>query len=169
MCTCQRNSHAAVGPSQYCILPSFCTEQATCDRDHTHLIEFVHGCGYYLRAATISFIEFQVWLLFKASCYLGCGFCSNKYSMHTINGNAVQGCLSENYIANMNIYHTKYLGQEMFVIYGTMYWGTVHVCVHACWQKSHYRIFPLLSACAYISTGRKPALNSKVRLIARCA
>ena len=33
----------------------------------------------------------------------------------------------------------------------------------------NYRIFPLLSACAYISTGRKPALNSKVRLTARCA
>ena len=30
-----------------------------------------------------------------------------------------------------------------------------------------YRIFPLLSACAYIFTGRKPMLNSKVRLIAR--
>ena len=27
-----------------------------------------------------------------------------------------------------------------------------------------YRIFPLLSACAYISTGRKSALNSEVRL-----
>ncbi len=29
--------------------------------------------------------------------------------------------------------------------------------------------FPAISACAYISTGRKPALNSKVRLIARFA
>jgi hypothetical protein len=32
-----------------------------------------------------------------------------------------------------------------------------------------YRIFPLLSACAYVSTGRKPALNNDVRLTARCA
>ena len=32
----------------------------------------------------------------------------------------------------------------------------------------HYRIFPLLSACTYISTERKPALNSEVRLTARC-
>ena len=32
-----------------------------------------------------------------------------------------------------------------------------------------YCIFPLLSACAYISTGRKPELNSKVCLTARCA
>ena len=32
-----------------------------------------------------------------------------------------------------------------------------------------YRIFSLLSACAYISTGRKPALNNEVRLTARCA
>ena len=36
-------------------------------------------------------------------------------------------------------------------------------------QDGNYRIFPLLSACAYISTGRKPALNSEVRLITRCA
>ena len=27
-----------------------------------------------------------------------------------------------------------------------------------------YRIFPLLSACAYISKGRKPALNSEMHL-----
>ena len=32
-----------------------------------------------------------------------------------------------------------------------------------------YCIFSLLSACAYISTGRKPALNNEVRLTARCA
>ena len=113
----QRNSHAAVGPSQHCLLPWLCTEQATCDCDHTHLIEFAHGCGYYSRAATISFTELQVWLLFKASFY------SNKYSMHTINGNAVQDRLSENYIANMKIYYTKHLEHEMFAIYGTMYWG----------------------------------------------
>ena len=31
-----------------------------------------------------------------------------------------------------------------------------------------YRIFALLSACAYIPTGRKPAFNSEVRLIVRC-
>ena len=86
----QRNSHAAVGPSQHCLLPWFCTEQATCDRDHAHLIEFAHGCGYYSRVATISFTELQVWLLFEASCYLGCSFYLNKYSMHTINGNVVQ-------------------------------------------------------------------------------
>ena len=121
MCAHQRNSHAAVGPSQHCLLPWFCTEQATCDHDHTHLIEFVHGCGYYSRAATISFTEFQVWLLFEASCYLGCGFYSNKYSMHTVNGIAVHGCLSKNYIANMTIFYTKCLEQEMFTIYGTMY------------------------------------------------
>ena len=30
-----------------------------------------------------------------------------------------------------------------------------------------YRIFLLLSTCAYIPTGRKPALNSKVHLTAR--
>ena len=32
-----------------------------------------------------------------------------------------------------------------------------------------YRIFALLSACAYIPTGTKFALNSEVRLTARCA
>jgi hypothetical protein len=31
------------------------------------------------------------------------------------------------------------------------------------------RISPLLSACAYISAGRKPSLNNEVRLTARCA
>ena len=31
-----------------------------------------------------------------------------------------------------------------------------------------YRIFALLSACAYIPTGRKSALNKDVRLISRC-
>ena len=83
----------------------------------------MHGCGYYSRVATISFTELQVWLLFESSCYyyLGCGFYSNKYGMHTINGNAVQGRLSKNYIANMKVYRTKYLEHEMFAIYGTMY------------------------------------------------
>ena len=41
--------------------------------------------------------------------------------MHTINGNAVQGRLSKNYIANMKVYRMKYLEHEMFAIYGTMY------------------------------------------------
>ena len=43
--------------------------------------------------------------------------------MHTINGNAVQGSLPENYIhvANMKNYYTKYLEHGMFAIYGTMY------------------------------------------------
>ena len=31
-----------------------------------------------------------------------------------------------------------------------------------------YRIFALLSACAYIPRGRKPALNSEVCLTSRC-
>ena len=36
-----------------------------CDRDHAHLIVFVHACGYYLRVATISFTELHVRLLFE--------------------------------------------------------------------------------------------------------
>ena len=36
-------------------------------------------------------------------------------------------------------------------------------------MRLNYCIFALLSACAYIPTGRKPALNSEVCLIARCA
>ena len=35
--------------------------------------------------------------------------------------------------------------------------------------KMQYRIFALLSACAYIPTGRKHALNNDVHLISRCA
>ena len=56
-------------------------ERSTCDRGHTHLIEFVHACGYYLRVATISFAELQVWLLFEGGYYLGYGFYSNKYDI----------------------------------------------------------------------------------------
>ena len=44
------NSHAGIGPSQDCLPPQM--------NDHlqsrpTHLVVFVHACGYYLRAATI--------------------------------------------------------------------------------------------------------------------
>ena len=35
--------------------------------------------------------------------------------------------------------------------------------------SNYNAIFALLSACAYILTGREPVFNSKVRLIARCA
>ena len=38
-----------------------------CDRDHAHLIVFAHACGYYSRAATISFAELHVQLLFEGS------------------------------------------------------------------------------------------------------
>ena len=56
------------------------------DRGHAHLIYlFMHACGYYSRAATISFAELQVRLLFKRGYYSGCGFYSNKYSSsHTM-------------------------------------------------------------------------------------
>ena len=53
----------------------------TCDRDHTHLIDFAHACSYYSRAATISFTELQVWLLFEGGYYSRCSFYSNKYGM----------------------------------------------------------------------------------------
>ena len=33
------------------------------NRGHTHLIVFVHACGYYSRAAIISFAELHVQLL----------------------------------------------------------------------------------------------------------
>ena len=49
----------------------------TCDRDHTHLINIVHVCGYY-------FSELRVWLLFEGGYYSGCGFYSNKYGILTI-------------------------------------------------------------------------------------
>ena len=42
------------------------------------LIEFAHA---YSRAATISFTEFQVQLLFEGGYYSGCGFYSNKYGI----------------------------------------------------------------------------------------
>ena len=38
--------------------------RSTCDRDHTHVIDIMHVCGYCSRAATISFTELQVRLLF---------------------------------------------------------------------------------------------------------
>ena len=38
--------------------------------------------------------------------------------MCTINSNAVQGRLSENYLANAKIFHIKYFGHEIFTIYG---------------------------------------------------
>ena len=38
-----------------------------------------------------------------------------------------------------------------------------------CFANMKYCSFTLLSACAYICTGRKPAFNSEVHLIARCA
>ena len=34
-----------------------------CNGGHALLIVFAHACGYYLRAATISFTELHVWLL----------------------------------------------------------------------------------------------------------
>ena len=44
----------------------------------------------------------------------------------------------------------------------------VHSVQQCCAKLAvYYHIFPLLSACAYISTGRKSALNSKVHLTAR--
>ena len=78
----QQSSYAAVEPSQGCLLPSFCPNEracSTCDRDHTHLVDFAHACGYYSRAATISFTELQVRLLFEGGYYSRCGFYSNKY------------------------------------------------------------------------------------------
>ena len=56
----------------------------TCDRSHTHLIVYVHVCGYYSRAATIIFGELQVRLLFEGSYYSGCGFYSNKYGRFSL-------------------------------------------------------------------------------------
>ena len=50
-----------------------------CDRGHTHLIVFMHACGYYSRAAIISFAELNVRLLFEGGYYSGCSFYSNKY------------------------------------------------------------------------------------------
>ena len=47
-----------------------------------------------------------------------------------------------------------------------LYKNSIHNQKNITYSKSD---LPLLSACAYISTGRKPALNSKVRLTARCA
>ena len=45
------------------------------------VVEFVHTCGYYSRAATISFTEIQVWLLFEGSYYFGCRFYLNKSTL----------------------------------------------------------------------------------------
>ena len=55
----------------------------TCDRDHTHLIDFAHACSYYSRAATISFTELHLRLLFKGGYYSRCDFYSNKYGNAT--------------------------------------------------------------------------------------
>ena len=58
--------------------------RSTCNHDHTHLIEFAHAFGYYSRAATISFAELQVRLLFKGGYYSRCGFYSNIYGIIVI-------------------------------------------------------------------------------------
>ena len=65
---------------------------STCDHDHTHLIEFEHACSYmyYSSVATISFIEFQVRLLFEGGYYSGCGFYQNKYGMLSLGENPIQ-------------------------------------------------------------------------------
>ena len=36
-----------------------------CESGYTHLIVFMHVCGYYSRAATISLAELQAQLLFE--------------------------------------------------------------------------------------------------------
>ena len=46
-----------------------------CYHGHTHLIVFAHVCGYYSRAATISFAELQVQLLIEGGLY------SRKYGI----------------------------------------------------------------------------------------
>ena len=61
--------------SKNCLLSPNKQARSTCDRDHTHLIES------RMRAATISFAELQVWLLFEGGYYSRCGFYSNKYGI----------------------------------------------------------------------------------------
>ena len=60
------------------ILPRTSERVSTCDRDHTHLIDFAHACSDYSRAASIPFTELQVQLLFEGGYYSGCGFSSSK-------------------------------------------------------------------------------------------
>ena len=80
------SSHTALEPSKGHLLPCFCLWW-TNNRSLleimvtlTHLIALAHVCSYCLRAATISFAELQVRLLFEDSYYWGCCFVSNKYS-----------------------------------------------------------------------------------------
>ena len=65
-----------------------------CYRGHAHLIVFAHACGYYSRAATISFTELQVRLLFEGGYQSRAAF---------IRGNTVYGTLDE---------AVQYMGQQ---------------------------------------------------------
>ena len=79
----RRSFHAAV-ESQGCLLPWFAQNERACsagDHDHTHLIEFAYAYGYYSRAATISFTELWVRLLFEGSYYSMCGYHSHIYGI----------------------------------------------------------------------------------------
>ena len=69
------SSHTALEPSQGLFLPCFCLELMIVHRLWSWprpLIVFAHACSYYSRAATISFTELQVRLLFEGSYCLGC-------------------------------------------------------------------------------------------------
>ena len=75
------SSHVALEPSKGRFLSCFFLEQTIihCFRSWPHPLNCVCACVWLFRAATISFAELKVRLLFEGSYYSRCGFCSNKY------------------------------------------------------------------------------------------
>ena len=83
--------------------------------------------------------------------FLSCEFLSrvNDYIEDMVTFTALAKIYSTKYFCNTKVSGVgKILSSENFHVYGIQ----------------NYRIFALLSACAYIPTGRKPALNSEVCL-----
>ena len=75
-----------------------------CGRNHAHLIVFAHACGYYSRAATISFVELHVRLLYsRVATNLG----TASIRINTVHPSLVGKLI-------YTIYNEKYFSERQF-------------------------------------------------------
>ena len=101
------SSHAAVKPSQDRLLSPNKRAHSTCDHDHTHLIEFAHACGYYLR----------------------CGFYSNKYGKCTKFGKMLTAFIWHYWRCKFTQKSCQIFSGDNYYMYSTLS-VVLYVCTH---------------------------------------
>ena len=144
-----------------------------------------------MHAATISFSEFQVWLLFEDGHYSGCGFYSNKYGIMLDSlwnqwppwdwSGSLLWCSQQNWMLGWlckNIQATCIILVHIDTYTCTYIFTGIHVCIHVhvhvhehniMYQNYtwYYDVYSVLPSAACIVKGYRPKLPS-VQIILWC-